>query len=109
MPLQDIIAANSGKPPAAAEASPEKSGSGQDPSKSAAAPLGELSEIQQVNSGMDEITSKHSVKYDAHFKPNHWADAQIFYGNAKTIDLEKLIQKKFDAVIEQARKDYLVK
>jgi hypothetical protein len=109
--LQAIIDANSGKPSAAdAAASPDKTGTGSaaDPSKSAL-PIGEVSEMQQVNSGFDELSRIASVKYDAHFKPAHWADAQIFYGASKIIDLEALVNKKFEAVVADATRAYLIK
>jgi hypothetical protein len=36
----------------------------------------EVSEVQQVNSGHEETSKKSpAVKYDATFKPAHWADA----------------------------------
>jgi len=63
----------------------------------------ELSEIQKEE--QIEILDKKSgsFAYDPSFKPAHWADAQIFYGGSKTIDLEAQIQKAFEAVTSKAK------
>ena len=44
--------------------------------------------------------------FDPSFKPQHWADASIFYGLSDTIDLESQIQKKFEAVAAKALKTH---
>jgi hypothetical protein len=110
--LQEIIESNSGKPPAADDraASPEKQGTGSGDLSKSALPLGEVSELQQVNSGFEEFSKGASpMKYDAYFKPAHWADAQIFYGASKVVDLEALVNKKFEAAIQEAKRAYLMK
>lgn len=46
--------------------------------------------------------------FDPSFKPQHWADASIFYGLSDTIDLESQIQKKFEAVAAKALKTHQI-
>jgi len=33
----------------------------------------------------------------------------MYYGNSTTVDLEAIIYKKYQAVLDQARKEYLIK
>jgi hypothetical protein len=54
--------------------------------------------------GADGVDKKPSGPvFDPSFKPSHWADASIFYGAAKTVDLDAQIQKKFAALTSKAR------
>ena len=46
----------------------------------------ELSEIQQEEIRGSEVQSR-AFSQD-NFKANHWSDAQIYYGNSRTIDME---------------------
>ena len=69
----------------------------------------EISEIQKVQSdkeigGPGEGKSK-AVAFETTFKPNHWTDAQIFYGKASTYDLEASLRRNFDKVTEETRKN----
>ena len=114
--LEQIVAENSGKGPAGVPAEgtdADKSGDvnkTQGSKASGGQPL-DVSEVQQANSANMEATgqSNTAVVYDPSFTPTNWADAQIFYGKAQTLDLEAQIQKSFGTMTEKLRKEYLMK
>jgi hypothetical protein len=65
----------------------------------------ELSEIQQEDGMRQSDIQSKAVSFD-NFKANHWSDAQIYYGNSRTVDLERQITDKFIKVTAEARQKF---
>jgi len=54
--------------------------------------------------GVEELQKPDLLALGPNFKPNHWTDAQIYFGRTEEVDLEAVVRKNFVTLTERARK-----